>query len=163
MSEKNTKVRIWLGTFKFEVEGNEQFITTIMGNNMVEIIENIKPLVVEYSTLQSSVEAIRDDEVQGATQIESGGDIPQLSDVQGLADAIRKLFATSWGKTPRSITEIKEVISLNALHFDTNDIGSALTKMIKKGEIRRIGKKRKNKYVKKINDEWCLPYHLRLN
>lgn len=146
MSEKNTKVRIRLGSFEFEVEGEETYVTKIIGNNIDEFIEKIIPFIVEYSVARSPAEPPKDDKVQGTID-DSEAEYPQITGAEGMTDALRKLFATSWAKTPHSLTEIQSALEMSALHYNTKDISSMLTRLIKQGEIRRIGTKRRFQYL----------------
>jgi predicted transcriptional regulator len=58
-------------------------------------------------------------------------------------------MGTDWGKQPRSMNEIKEALKANALHFSKGTLSGTLTTMTKRGDIRRMKKDRRWKYLAK--------------
>jgi len=148
MSENKTRIKIRIGSFEFEIEGKEDYINTIIGDDITEFIEKIKPFITEY-LITPAVESKKDDQIQDLTDSVTDTEVPQITDAKGLIDGIRKLFSTNCGKTPHSISEINTILELNALHYEITTIGSTLTKMIKQGEIRRIGSKGNYQYISK--------------
>ena len=139
MSEKS-RIRIKKGSLEFEIEGTNEFVQSYVGNNFSEIINNIEQLADVH------IEEETDTEKPDKKPIPS---YPQISGVSGLADALRRLLSTEWGKNPHTSGEIREVLQLNALHYESRDIGSQLSKMIKNGEIRRIGERGNYQYIGK--------------
>lgn len=74
---------------------------------------------------------------------------PEMPPVQGCSDAIRVLMKTDWGKQPRSMSEIKKALEANALHFSKGTLSGTLTTMTKRGDIRRVKKDGRWKYLAK--------------
>ena len=72
---------------------------------------------------------------------------PEMPPVQGCSDAIRVLMRTDWAKQPRSMSEIKKALEANALHFSKGTLSGTLTTMTKRGDIRRVRKDRRWKYL----------------
>ena len=149
MSDDNSKIKIRLGSFELEVEGKEDYVNTIIGEDITEFIEKIKPFITEYLMVKNTFDSTKEDQTQSKSGSIIDTNIPQITGTQGLRDGIKKLFATEWGKAPRSISEINIALETNALHYDVKNIGSRLAEMIKQGEIRRIGTKRNYQYINK--------------
>ena len=78
-------------------------------------------------------------EAQATSQI-SIEEFPTLPSGLGCSDALRALLQTEWGKQPRSMAEIKEVLEANALYFSKGTLSGTLTLMTKRGELRRSKK-----------------------
>lgn len=74
---------------------------------------------------------------------------PEIPPVQGCSDAIRALMKTDWGKRPRSMSEIKMALEANALYFSKGTLSGTLTTMTKRGDIRRMRKDGRWKYLAK--------------
>lgn len=69
-------------------------------------------------------------------------EIPKISDNIGPSDAIREVLSSSWGKAePRTMKEIMEILKANAVYFSESSLSGILTRMTKKGELRRPIKK----------------------
>ena len=146
MSEKtNSKFKISFGEFEMEIEGKEDFIISIIGENVFDFIENA--LSISRKTVDIKGAKINDEFKEKEKKDE--GEVPQLIGTKGLTDAIRTLFKTTWSKNPHNMSEIKDVLELNALHFDTTQIGSALSKLIKSGDLRRMGTRGNYQYLHK--------------
>jgi len=67
-------------------------------------------------------------------------EIPQIVEESSCRDTIRKLLSTKWGRIPRSFREIKQALEMNAIYYSKNTLLPALTRMTKKGELRRLKK-----------------------
>lgn len=74
---------------------------------------------------------------------------PQISKMTGLTDAVRELMIQEWGKQPRSMMEITDVLKANDYHFPRGALSATLIALVKKGDIRRIKEEGKWKYFGK--------------
>lgn len=63
-------------------------------------------------------------------------------------DNIRALFETPWGKTPKSLDEIARALEVNAAPDSASNIGVALIRLVKAGDLRRIKKAGKWTYFR---------------
>ena len=61
---------------------------------------------------------------------------------------IRALFETSWGKTPKALDEISRALEVNAVPDSSSNIGVALIRLVKAGELRRLKKAGKWTYFR---------------
>jgi hypothetical protein len=63
-------------------------------------------------------------------------------------DNIRSLFQTPWGKTPKSSDQVAKALETNAVPDSLSNIGVALIRLVKGGELRRIKKDGKWTYFR---------------
>ena len=61
---------------------------------------------------------------------------------------IRALFETPWGKTPKTLDEVSKALEVNAVPDSAANIGVALIRHVKRGELRRIKKAGKWSYYR---------------
>lgn len=132
-----------------EIEGTQEFISSLIGDNIINHVKKIIEIrdISQDIKTDDVIKPKIDEKKNGEISIQSG--FPQLVDTSGLTDVLRKLFSSDWSKSPRALGEIKEALEINAIHYDTNRIGDALTKLCKKGEIRRIGSRGNYQYIPK--------------
>jgi len=109
-------------------------------------------IIIEAETLQELDNVLKElisiGEIQGISRKNNQG-FPEMPSVRGCADAIRTLLETDWGKQPRSMNEIKKALETNALHFSKGTLSGSLTTMTKRGDIRRVKKDGRWKYLSK--------------
>ena len=107
-------------------------------------------VIIEAESIQELDNALKELASRGEIQgIPRGNDqrAPEMPSVQGCSDAIRALMRTDWGKRPRSMSEIKKALEANALHFSKGTLSGTLTTMTKRGELRRVKKEGRWKYL----------------
>jgi hypothetical protein len=109
-------------------------------------------IVVEAETLEE-LNNVLDEllplmEVQATSQV-SNEEFPLLPSGLGCSDAIKTLLQSKWGKQPRTMAEVKEVLEANALHFTKGTLSGTLTSMTKRGHLGRVKKAGKWAYVVK--------------
>lgn len=109
-------------------------------------------IIIEAETFQELDNALREltsiGDIQEISRENNQG-IPEMPSVRGCADAIRTLLETDWGKQPRSMNEIKKALETNALHFSKGTLSGSLTTMTKRGDLRRVKKDGRWKYLSK--------------
>lgn len=83
--------------------------------------------------------------------INTSDDFPVLPARLGIADAVRALLQTKWGKlAPRSMAEIAAALEVNEVLFTKGTLSGTLTSMTtQRGELERF--KRNGKWVYTIN------------
>jgi hypothetical protein len=72
---------------------------------------------------------------------------PQLGKVGAMSDAISALFKKDWGKKPRSLEEVMNVLEVNGLYYKKAAVATQLVRMMRKKEVRRFGARGSYKYV----------------
>lgn len=65
---------------------------------------------------------------------------PSISKPNSCSDAITKLLSTEWGKTPRTMGELKDAMTFNAAYYPEGTFKSTFTRMTKDGKLRRVKK-----------------------
>jgi len=98
----------------------------------------------ELNSILGSLFSLEKD--QGTPAVDSA-DFPTLSGSTGCVDAIRSLMQTEWGRSPRAMIEINEVLKANGLHFTKGTLSGTLTLMTQRGNLRRFRKNGKWVYV----------------
>jgi hypothetical protein len=75
-------------------------------------------------------------------------DIPVIKPTRSTIENIEALFNTPWGRTPRSVAEVIKALEINAVPDTANAVNIYLTRLIKRGFLRRIEKEGKWAYLK---------------
>lgn len=75
---------------------------------------------------------------------------PQISRTTQCSEAVTSLLAVEWGKTPRTISELREAMEANAIFFPKTTLSGVLVWLVKKGIIRRY-KDKKRGYLYTMN------------
>jgi len=106
-------------------------------------------LSIEAETMKELEEALRE-------LVESGGlnpsqtnkleVVPSLPRTLGCTDAVKSLLENEWGKTPRSLNEIRVALESNDICFPRTVLASTLSILANKNTIHRIKKEGKWKY-----------------
>jgi predicted transcriptional regulator len=65
---------------------------------------------------------------------------------------VQGLLESEWGKTPRTIGELRRAMEANAIYFPKTTLSGVLVWMVKKGSLRRW-KDRKRGYLYMQNSE----------
>lgn len=132
MSENRIVLKLKIGGDEIQFEGSRENILKMLEEDLPKIVESISKVKVEATqpTKLSTVE-----EPQLETQLEEP--YPSIQ-AKSCAEAILALLSTSWGrKKPRSLSEIKAALEVNALHYSGKVIGFTLTRLTKKQRVRR--------------------------
>ncbi|MGQ9513488.1 MAG: hypothetical protein ACUVTL_00280 [Thermoproteota archaeon] len=126
MSEnKELRIRIRLGEYEAEVEGQKEDVLEIL-ENMQNVISNVTSALRAQSTVPRS-----------EVQVEEVPQVQMERDIQA-PDAIVKLLSTEWGNKPRNLTDIMGALEVNAIHFPKGTIAGRLTDLTRKGVLRRV-------------------------
>lgn len=79
-------------------------------------------------------------ETQATSQMVVQEEAPMLQPGLGCSDAIKALLQTEWGKQPRSMSEIKKALEINALYVSKGTLSGTLSFLTKHGDLRRFKK-----------------------
>ncbi len=77
-------------------------------------------------------------------------DYPKIERTNQCGEAVTSLLSTDWGKTPRTIGELREAMEANAIFFPKTTLSGVLVWLVKKGQLRRW-KDKKRGYLYVIN------------
>ena len=138
-SSEKSRVVVRVGDVQIEVEGTLSTVNSLMGNkqNVFEVVRELlkitseTPLAETVSTVETEAEELP----------------PQLGKPATCTEALSTLFKTEWGKHPRTLSEIMEVLELNGLYYRKSAVAKILTDLMKRKEIRRLGTRGNFKYV----------------
>lgn len=137
---EKSKVVVRIGNVQIEVEGSLSTVKSLMGNknNVFDMVRELQKTVAEIP----SVEAI-----SPFPEVEAEVLPPQLGKPASCREALSTLFGTDWGRQPRTLAEIMEVLEVNGLYYRKSAVAKILTDLMKNREIRRLGSRGKFKYV----------------
>ena len=141
---ERSKVVVRVGDVQIEVEGTLSTVTSLMGNK-----DNVFDMVRELRRIISEIPSVGE-EVSLASEGEAEVLPPQLGKPATCTEALSTLFGTEWGKQPRSLAEIMEVLELNGLYYRKSAVAKILTDLMKRKEIRRLGSRGSFKYVSSL-------------
>ena len=77
---------------------------------------------------------------------------PRIARTTQCGEGVVSLLSTGWGRTPRTIAELREAMEANAIFFPKTTLSGVLVWLVKKGKIRRWKDKRRG-YLYVLNEE----------
>jgi hypothetical protein len=77
---------------------------------------------------------------------------PRIARTTQCGEAVVSLLTTEWGRTPRTISELREAMEANAIFFPKTTLSGVLVWLVKKGKIRRWKDKRRG-YLYVLSEE----------
>ncbi|MFP3133403.1 MAG: hypothetical protein RXR19_04825 [Nitrososphaeria archaeon] len=143
MSTNYSKVRLKIGVNEIEIYGVKDDME-YLGQLALKIYDTVSK---STSSLQSKITVIeKEDEKEKQAE-----NIIQLPDIQldsnsSLPANIIKLFISEWGKKPRRLSEVKEVLDSFGLVYPKQTVAVSLLRLAKEGKIRRF-KNERGEYV----------------
>jgi hypothetical protein len=124
-----------------------------LGGDKAEVLSTLD----ELQTIIEKVSASFQGESTGhrprpKKQTENGAPeaLPQIPRTTQCSEAVTSLLADPWGKTPRTIAELREAMEANAVFFPKTTLSGVLVWLVKKGTIRRW-KDKKRGYLYTMN------------
>ena len=139
--------------FLIKIRINEMEVE--LGGDKVEVLEALDdlPRIVEKfsSAFQPSHSNHR---TRPRRQIEAidPTNFPQIKGTSQCSEAVGALLSTEWGKTPRTIAELREAMEANAIFFPKTTLSGVLVWLVKKGTVRRW-KDKKRGYLYTMNKD----------
>ncbi len=76
--------------------------------------------------------------------------LPQIPRTTQCSEAVTSLLSDEWGKTPRTIAELREAMEANAIFFPKTTLSGVLVWLVKRGTVRRY-KDKKRGYLYTLN------------
>jgi len=74
--------------------------------------------------------------------------VPLITPSNNVVENIKSLFDTPWGKIPRKNVEVAKALEVNAVPIDNNQMSNYLTRLVKRGYLKRIEKEGQYHYYK---------------
>jgi len=142
MSRPPFRLRVRIGEMEVELGGaKEEVISTL--DELDDIVEKVS----EAFKMENRATA-RKSEAKARSQPIMFPRIPRTSQC---GEAVVALLSTEWGRTPRTIAELREAMEANAIFFPKTTLSGVLVWLVKKGKIRRW-KDKKRGYLYVLNE-----------
>lgn len=142
MPEPSFRLKVRIGNMEVE-----------LGGERAEVLSTLDDLdlIVEKVSKAFSAEAPRT-RVPRAEPQASIEMFPNIQRTSQCSEAVQGLLESEWGKTPRTIGELRRAMEANAIYFPKTTLSGVLVWMVKKGSLRRW-KDRKRGYLYMQNSE----------
>jgi len=134
-SNESVRISIRVGESEIEIVGSENYVQNLLNDDLI------------FNFLEKFQETLAEIPEEVEEEVTDTSMPPKISNTKGLADALEQLFNTDWGKTPRRLPEIKSVLELNGIYYESKTIATQLLRLIKRGKLRRIGTRRDYRYI----------------
>ncbi len=139
MSRPPFRIRVRIGEVEVEIGGaREEVISTL--EELGGIIERFQ----QAFKLEGEVDLNPRPEV-----LDEG--FPKIPPTKQCSEAVISLLSTDWGKTPRTLSEIREAMEANAVFFPKTTLSGVLVWLVKKNKVRRW-KDKKRGYLYTIHE-----------
>ena len=135
MSTQPFRLRIRINDKEIELSGSRDEVMKALDD--LSIIVN---KVSEAFTLTSTTSRSHAHKLEGKKTVEEDI-LPTVIVSSGAScpEVITKILATKWGKKkPRTLSDLLEIMKINAIHYPIGTIKGRLTDLTKKGVLRRI-------------------------
>jgi len=142
MKSSQFTLRVRIGNHEVEVSGaKDEVIDTL--NELEEIVR------VVYKAFNSNKVGIGKETLKKSSEgaLEHKANYPHISSTKSCSDAIVELLSTDWGKTPRTLGELREALEANAIFYPKTTLSGVLVWLVKKERLRRWKTKRGYVYV----------------
>jgi hypothetical protein len=130
-------LRVKAGEYEVEVKGSrEEVLETVkeLPNLMADFVkafENLKAKQAPAVTVKAAAAAVKKEEYP----VEK---YPKIPRVESCSEAILRILESDWGKwRPRTLTELKEALATNNLHYPGRTLAGDLLGLVQKGKVRR--------------------------
>ncbi len=138
MAERPFSIRVKLGDHEIEITGTRK--------EVLETLDDLSGIIRKVSgAFEGTGIATTIKVEEEAPPVKEK--FPTIAKPSGITDAIIKLLSTDWGQTPRTWSELKEAMEVNAAYYSKGSITGSLTYLTKKGTIRRIKTDKGYSYV----------------
>jgi hypothetical protein len=143
MSGPPFHLKIRIGEIEVELGGSLE--------EVIETLDNLDDIVNKVSTaFKLELSSSKFDKKRNR-QVNSDEEFPTIQSTNQCSEAVRSLLSTNWGKTPRTIGELREAMEANAIFFPKTTLSGVLVWLVKKGTLRRW-KDKKRGYIYVINE-----------
>jgi len=134
LNEGKIILKLRIGNNEVQLEGSRQDILEMLEKDLPQIVENISKIKFEQPPSGTEV-SFTSQEKPAELGVEE--QYPSIQ-AKSCSEAILALLSTPWGrKKPRSLSEIKSALEVNALHYSGKVVGFTLTRLTKKQKVRR--------------------------
>lgn len=139
MSRPPFRIRVKIGDIEVEIGGARE-----------EVISTLNELGGIVGKVQDAFKFEGEANLNLKTRV-TVEDFPKIPTTSQCSEAVLSLLSTEWGKTPRTLSEIREAMEANAIFFPKTTLSGVLVWLVKKNKIRRW-KDKKRGYVYTIHE-----------
>ncbi|SRR6266480_127910 len=128
---------------EFEIEIRRADVSIrITGSSKKELLARVKEAVgiLDDIALKTTESSSRGKGSKGVSLSSAGlvSDVPSITGVKTVREAILKVLSTDWGRTPKSQGEIRKALEVSALYYVAPVIANELRRMTRLGLLRRL-------------------------
>jgi hypothetical protein len=141
MVETPFLIKIRIGEAEVEIGGErEEVLETLQDlDKIVELVSDAFNVALEAKKPKSKAKV-------------DPSQYPKIQRTNQCSEAVLSLLQTDWGKTPRTIGELREAMEANAVFFPKTTLSGVLVWQTKKGDLRRW-KDPKKGYLYVLNEK----------
>ena len=136
MPSDAVRIRVRSGSNEIEIESNLAQI-----REALELVPEIISKFPEVPAARAPSAQQQQPSVPGAIQKDAGPTaMPTIMVEKGdsLGDIVAKFFNDPWGRNPRNLNEVREVLQLYGLTYPKQSVAVALLRLAKSSKIRRF-------------------------
>jgi len=127
---------------EFEIEIRRADVSIrVNGSSKKELLARVKEAVGILDNITLTSERPSRGKGSKGVSFSSAGlaaDVPSVTGVKTVREAILKLLSTPWGRTPKSQGEIRKALEVSALYYVAPVIANELRRMTRVGLLRRL-------------------------
>jgi len=136
-------LRIKIGEIEVELSGQKK--------EVLDTLNEIDEIVTKINTAFNVEKTKKPVKTPEAKDLVSPLNFPKIGRTTQCGEAVQALLSSDWGKTPRTIGELREAMEANAIFFPKTTLSGVLVWLVKKGQLRRW-KDKKRGYLYVINE-----------
>ena len=144
MSHPSFHLKVRIGEMEVELGGDKAEVLATL-DELPKIIEKVS---ASFPT-ETSATRQRPKKLAENHEVES---LPQIPRTTQCSEAVNALLSEPWGKTPRTIAELRAAMEANAVFFPKTTLSGVLVWLVKKGTVRRY-KDKKRGYMYTLNTQ----------
>ncbi len=142
MSRPAFRLRVRIGDMEVEMGGERE--------EVLSTLEDLNGIIYKVSRAFRMRDARGN---PGTLEVEEGkGEYPRIPWTSRCSEAVLSLLSTDWGKTPRTLSELREAMEANAIFFPKTTLSGVLVWLVKRGKLRRWRDKKRG-YLYVLNEE----------
>lgn len=142
MSRPPFRLKVRIGEMEVELGGEKAEVLATL-DELPKIVEKVS------ASFPPDASASRQRPKRQSENHESES-LPQIPRTTQCSEAVTALLSDPWGKTPRTIAELREAMEANAVFFPKTTLSGVLVWLVKKGTVRRY-KDKKRGYLYTLN------------
>jgi len=124
-----------------------------LGGDKSEVLSTLDDLAPIIEKISAAFQESAGHRLRPRKTPESGSapeTLPQIPRTTQCSEAVTALLSDEWGKTPRTISELREAMEANAIFFPKTTLSGVLVWLVKRGTVRRY-KDKKRGYLYTMN------------